>query len=161
MFTCLAYWYFKGRKLNLHCVRYRTCIPCRLRIQLGSTLDQAVNFVDMLNYSRMLHFQRTFTKYINVTFCWQFCVHSDKKKMLEELTNDIHQSPNKQKVLMELANCIASGEDIHCIARFLWLYVLINPPIFNTRVLLQIKYYLWLIIEAVLVNCIQHLVKLE
>ena len=39
----------------------------------------------------------------------QFCVHSDKKKMLEELTNDIHQSPNKQKVLMELANCIASG----------------------------------------------------
>jgi len=32
--------------------------------------------------------------------------------MLEELTNDIHQSPNKQKVLMELANCIASGEDI-------------------------------------------------
>ena len=111
MFTCLAYWYFKGRKLNLHCVRYRTCIPCRLRIQLGSTLDQAVHFVDM-NYSRMLHFQRTFTKYINVTFCWQFCVHSDKKKMLEELTNDIHQSPNKQKVLMELANCIASGEDI-------------------------------------------------
>ena len=39
--------------------------------------------------------------------------------MLEELTNDIHQSPNKQKVLMELANCIASGEDI--IAEFLWL----------------------------------------
>ena len=32
--------------------------------------------------------------------------------MLEELTNDIHQSPNKQKVLMELANCIASGKDI-------------------------------------------------
>ena len=30
--------------------------------------------------------------------------------MLEELTNDIHQSPNKQKVLMELANCIASGK---------------------------------------------------
>lgn len=40
---------------------------------------------------------------------WKFCVHSDKKKMLEELTNDIHQSPNKQKVLMELANCIASA----------------------------------------------------
>lgn len=40
---------------------------------------------------------------------WRFCVHSDKKKMLEELTNDIHQSPNKQKVLMELANCIASA----------------------------------------------------
>ena len=47
-----------------------------------------------------------------IYFYWQFCVHSDKKKMLEELTNDIHQSPNKQKVLMELANCIASGEDI-------------------------------------------------
>ncbi|PFX17416.1 probable 3',5'-cyclic phosphodiesterase pde-5 [Stylophora pistillata] len=40
---------------------------------------------------------------------WKFCVHSEKKKMLEELTNDIHQSPNKQKVLMELANCIASA----------------------------------------------------
>ena len=33
--------------------------------------------------------------------------------MLEELTNDIHQSPNKQKVLMELANCIASGEQTY------------------------------------------------
>lgn len=56
-------------------------------------------------------------------------MHSDKKKMLEELTNDIHQSPNKQKVLMELANCIASGEDI--LLDFCdYNYVLINPPIF-------------------------------
>ena len=39
----------------------------------------------------------------------QFCVHSDKKKMLEELTRDIHQSPNKEKVVSELAQCIASG----------------------------------------------------
>ena len=39
-------------------------------------------------------------------------MHSDKKKMLEELTNDIHQSPNKQKVLMELANCIGSGKGV-------------------------------------------------
>ena len=37
--------------------------------------------------------------------------------MLEELTNDIHQSPNKQKVLMELANCIASGEQTYHIYR--------------------------------------------
>ena len=47
--------------------------------------------------------------YLFIFLSVQFCVHSDKKKMLEELTNDIHQSPNKQKVLMELANCIASG----------------------------------------------------
>ncbi|KAK3730857.1 hypothetical protein QZH41_009975, partial [Actinostola sp. cb2023] len=40
---------------------------------------------------------------------WKFCVHSDKKKMLEELTHDIHTQPNKQKVLLELANCIASA----------------------------------------------------
>ncbi|XP_032242286.1 probable 3',5'-cyclic phosphodiesterase pde-5 isoform X2 [Nematostella vectensis] len=40
---------------------------------------------------------------------WKFCVHSDKKKMLEDLTHDIHQQPNKQKVLLELANCIASA----------------------------------------------------
>jgi hypothetical protein len=39
----------------------------------------------------------------------QFCVHSDKKKMLPELTRDIHQSPNKEKVVSELAQCIASG----------------------------------------------------
>lgn len=61
---------------------------------------------------RLLHFLRTIINtLILLHFCLQFCVHSDKKKMLEELTNDIHQSPNKQKVLMELANCIASGED--------------------------------------------------
>ncbi|XP_020914824.1 probable 3',5'-cyclic phosphodiesterase pde-5 isoform X2 [Exaiptasia diaphana] len=40
---------------------------------------------------------------------WKFCVHSDKKKMLQELTHDIHTQPNKQKVLLELANCIASA----------------------------------------------------
>ena len=40
---------------------------------------------------------------------WKFCVHADKKKMLEELTNDIHHLPNKEKVLAELVNCIASG----------------------------------------------------
>ena len=40
---------------------------------------------------------------------WKFCVHSDKKKMLEELTRDIHQSPNKEKIVSELAQCIASA----------------------------------------------------
>ena len=42
-------------------------------------------------------------------YYFQFCVHSDKKKMLEELTRDIHQSPNKEKIVSELAQCIASG----------------------------------------------------
>jgi len=50
--------------------------------------------------------------------------------MLEELTNDIHQSPNKQKVLMELANCIASGEDILLISVIVWLTLVF----FDTRV---------------------------
>jgi hypothetical protein len=36
-------------------------------------------------------------------------VHSDKKKTLQELTRDIHQSPNKENVVSELAQCIASG----------------------------------------------------
>ena len=55
--------------------------------------------------------------------------------MLEELTNDIHQSPNKQKVLMELANCIASGEDIllyfwDCVPKSCIFYISLNSLAF-------------------------------
>ena len=45
--------------------------------------------------------------------------------MLEELTNDIHQSPNKQKVLMELANCIASGKVIISIITIIIIIIII------------------------------------
>ncbi|XP_064626928.1 probable 3',5'-cyclic phosphodiesterase pde-5 isoform X4 [Lineus longissimus] len=39
---------------------------------------------------------------------WKFCVHADKRKMLQELTRDIHQHPNKAQVLNELTTCVAS-----------------------------------------------------
>ncbi|XP_077991187.1 putative 3',5'-cyclic phosphodiesterase pde-5 isoform X2 [Glandiceps talaboti] len=40
---------------------------------------------------------------------WKFCVHKDKRKMLQELTRDIHQHANKAEVLTELTECIASA----------------------------------------------------
>ncbi|XP_070554826.1 probable 3',5'-cyclic phosphodiesterase pde-5 isoform X3 [Ptychodera flava] len=40
---------------------------------------------------------------------WKFCVHKDKRKMLQELTKDIHQRPNKAQVLNELTDCISSA----------------------------------------------------
>lgn len=62
-------------------------------------------------YIHYMHF-RWISSLLSLFFFKQFCVHSDKKKMLQELTHDIHQSPNKQKVLLELANCIASGDHV-------------------------------------------------
>ncbi|GAB6030907.1 hypothetical protein CHUAL_007736 [Chamberlinius hualienensis] len=40
---------------------------------------------------------------------WKFCVHADKRKMLQELTHSLHQKPNKAFVLWELGNCISSA----------------------------------------------------
>ncbi|KAG7177349.1 cAMP and cAMP-inhibited cGMP 3',5'-cyclic phosphodiesterase 10A-like [Homarus americanus] len=40
---------------------------------------------------------------------WKFCVHADKRKMLQELTTSLHVRPNKPHVLWELAHCISSA----------------------------------------------------
>ncbi|XP_071446003.1 probable 3',5'-cyclic phosphodiesterase pde-5 isoform X3 [Hetaerina americana] len=41
---------------------------------------------------------------------WKFCVHADKRQMLQELTQSLHQErPNKAHVLWELASCISSA----------------------------------------------------
>ncbi|XP_074640630.1 putative 3',5'-cyclic phosphodiesterase pde-5 isoform X4 [Tubulanus polymorphus] len=40
---------------------------------------------------------------------WKFCVHADKRKMLQELTRDIHQHQNKAQVLNELVSCVAAA----------------------------------------------------
>lgn len=40
---------------------------------------------------------------------WKFCVHADKRKMLQELTHGLQQKPNKAYVLWELGNCISSA----------------------------------------------------
>ncbi|XP_071540575.1 probable 3',5'-cyclic phosphodiesterase pde-5 isoform X3 [Panulirus ornatus] len=40
---------------------------------------------------------------------WKFCVHADKRKMLQELTSSLHLRPNKPHVLWELAHCISSA----------------------------------------------------
>ncbi|KAK4288714.1 hypothetical protein Pmani_038268 [Petrolisthes manimaculis] len=40
---------------------------------------------------------------------WKFCVHADKRKMLQELTSSLHVRPNKPHVLWELAHCISSA----------------------------------------------------
>ncbi|XP_076053728.1 putative 3',5'-cyclic phosphodiesterase pde-5 isoform X1 [Oratosquilla oratoria] len=51
---------------------------------------------------------------------WKFCVHADKRKMLQELTQSLQVSPNKGQVLRELAHCIASA----CSAEEFNLYLL-------------------------------------
>ncbi|CAB3998313.1 cAMP and cAMP-inhibited cGMP 3, 5 -cyclic phosphodiesterase 10A-like [Paramuricea clavata] len=38
---------------------------------------------------------------------WKFCVHTDKQKTLQHLTQEIHRQPQKAKVMYELVKCIA------------------------------------------------------
>lgn len=40
---------------------------------------------------------------------WKFCVHADKRKMLQELTSSLYLKPSKVHVLSELAGTIASA----------------------------------------------------
>nr|XP_023028430.1 cAMP and cAMP-inhibited cGMP 3',5'-cyclic phosphodiesterase 10A-like [Leptinotarsa decemlineata] len=40
---------------------------------------------------------------------WKFCVHADKRKMLQSLTRKLQIKPSKDYVLWELANCISSA----------------------------------------------------
>jgi hypothetical protein len=39
----------------------------------------------------------------------QFCVHADKRQMLQELTRSLQQKPTQAHVLWELAGCICSA----------------------------------------------------
>ncbi len=39
----------------------------------------------------------------------QFCVHADKRKMLQSLTNLLYDMPNKVYVLHELSSTVASA----------------------------------------------------
>jgi hypothetical protein len=43
------------------------------------------------------------------SFYQQFCVHADKRQMLQELTKSLQQKPTKAHVLWELAGCICSA----------------------------------------------------
>lgn len=40
---------------------------------------------------------------------WKFCVHADKRQMLQDLTHSLQLRPTKDHVLWELANCISSA----------------------------------------------------
>lgn len=40
---------------------------------------------------------------------WKFCVHADKRQMLQDLTHSLKLKPTKDHVLWELANCICSA----------------------------------------------------
>ncbi|CAG9768016.1 unnamed protein product [Ceutorhynchus assimilis] len=40
---------------------------------------------------------------------WKFCVHADKRQMLQELTHSLQLKPTKDHVLWELSNCISSA----------------------------------------------------
>lgn len=40
---------------------------------------------------------------------WKFCVHADKRQMLQDLTHSLQLRPTKNHVLWELANCICSA----------------------------------------------------
>lgn len=40
---------------------------------------------------------------------WKFCVHADKRLMLQNLTQSLQMTPNKDHVLWELSNCICSA----------------------------------------------------
>lgn len=40
---------------------------------------------------------------------WKFCVHADKRQMLEDLTLSLQNKPTKDHVLWELASCISNA----------------------------------------------------
>lgn len=40
---------------------------------------------------------------------WRFCVHADKRQMLQDLTHSLQLRPTKTHVLWELASCICSA----------------------------------------------------
>ncbi|XP_020627425.1 cAMP and cAMP-inhibited cGMP 3',5'-cyclic phosphodiesterase 10A-like [Orbicella faveolata] len=40
---------------------------------------------------------------------WKFCVHTDKRKMLQQLTKDINQQPKKVRVMYELVKSVAAA----------------------------------------------------
>lgn len=40
---------------------------------------------------------------------WKFCVHTDKRKMLQQLTRDINQQPKKVRVMYELVKSVAAA----------------------------------------------------
>lgn len=40
---------------------------------------------------------------------WRFCVHADKRQMLEQLTQQLQMKPTKAHVLFELSSCIANA----------------------------------------------------
>ncbi|KAF7284637.1 hypothetical protein GWI33_021826 [Rhynchophorus ferrugineus] len=40
---------------------------------------------------------------------WKFCVHADKRQMLESLTHSLQDRPTKNHVLWELSSCISSA----------------------------------------------------
>ncbi|XP_059475966.1 probable 3',5'-cyclic phosphodiesterase pde-5 isoform X1 [Neocloeon triangulifer] len=40
---------------------------------------------------------------------WKFCVHADKRQMLQELTHSLQTKPDRSNVLWELASCICSA----------------------------------------------------
>lgn len=40
---------------------------------------------------------------------WKFCVHADKRKMLQEMTNNLYLKPSKGHVLSELSETVASA----------------------------------------------------
>ncbi|XP_076341092.1 putative 3',5'-cyclic phosphodiesterase pde-5 [Tachypleus tridentatus] len=45
---------------------------------------------------------------------WKFCVHADKRKMLQDLTTSLYTSPNMMHVLSELVATIASAVNVEC-----------------------------------------------
>lgn len=40
---------------------------------------------------------------------WRFCVHADKRQMLEQLTQQLQMKPTKSHVLFELSSCISNA----------------------------------------------------
>lgn len=40
---------------------------------------------------------------------WRFCVHADKRQMLEQLTQQLQMKPTKAHVLFELSSCISNA----------------------------------------------------
>lgn len=75
---------------------------------------------DKLNfYIVICSFDRT-TIFIDNRFMFscfwreQFCVHTDKRKMLQQLTKDINQQPKKVRVMHELVKSVAAGNKEFC-----------------------------------------------
>jgi len=81
---------------------------------------------------------------------WKFCVHADKRKMLQSLMNSLASQPQPGHILWELASCIASA-----VSADGFILHLVNPHTNRLRVFRRFHLFHCMLYGRV--HCIYHI----